>query len=210
MSLTLGADCTSSLEPHLPAAFKQVAGYTTGTPDIRWSPAQLGAHPGVVHICQDAGATDVTADVLDVESGAATNAEAGAWFIAATQHRAAGTRRGQRLPAIYTSLANVTPLVNALIAYGVHTGPRLWVAHWGISQATAAADITETGPFPIIGYQFSDPGPYDLDLWADDWLASGSPGSPPARPQWATDSIADLTGIATEALAVRTLLQNNT
>lgn len=209
MSLTLGYDTVGRDVHLLPAGAKQVAGYTTGTGIVPWTPQQFAAHPGAIRICQDAAASDSTADVLDIESGAATYADAGPWYRAAVSHRAGGTRPGQRLPCIYTSLSNVTPLVNHLIAEGVHSGPRLWIAHWGVSQAAAAAAVTETGPWPIVGYQFTDPGPYDIDLWASDWLTSGQPVVPPPLPGWAANAIADLTDAASVVTRAQFLIKSN-
>ena len=63
----------------LPAG-AQVAGYTTGTgTHIRWTAADFAAHPGAVRIDQDPAASDPTADVLDIEAGAATPASAPGW-----------------------------------------------------------------------------------------------------------------------------------
>lgn len=178
MTLVAGWDATHANLGHVPAG--QGAGYTTGTPDIVWTAADWAAHPGAVRICQNAGATDHTADVLDVEAGAATNAEAAAWYRAALLAYEAGTRPGQRWPAIYTSLSNVTPLVNALIAGGVTSGPRLWIAHWQIGTSGGQATVTDTGPFPVIGCQYGDAGAYDVDYWDAGWLQAVAHAPVPA------------------------------
>jgi hypothetical protein len=209
MGMILTYDATGLNLDRVPASAPQVALYTTGSGGVQATAAQLAAHPGAVRICQDAGATDPTADVLDIESGAATYADAGPWYHRAIGSRGANARPGQRLPMFYASASNITPLVNALIAEGVHAGPRLWVAHWGIGQAAATADVTNTGPFPIEAYQFANDGTFDLSVFDSAWLASGQPATRPPVPQWGIDAIADLTTIATDALAVRTALQAN-
>lgn len=182
MTIISGYDYTSSNYPQAPGS-GQVAGYTTGTPDIQWTQAMWDAHPDAVRICQDAGATDTTADVLDIETGAATNAEAAAWYGSALVNFHAGTRPGQRLPALYCSASNVTPLVNQLIADGVSSGPLLWVAHWGIGLATATAMLNSSGgPFPIVAVQYQNEPLWDDDVFLSSWLTNVSvaPSPPPA------------------------------
>jgi hypothetical protein len=182
-----GYDVTHSNLPTVPAG-AQLAGYTTGTPDIRWTAADFAAHPGTVRICQDDG-SDTTADVLDVERFAATNTDAATWYPRALAAYQAGTRPGQRLPCIYTSQANVTPLVNTLIAAGITAGPGLWVAHWGIGQAAAEDMLNASGgPFPTVGVQYQNGATYDYDVWLESWLTGTSveptPPPTPTVPAW--------------------------
>ena len=101
MSIVLAHDAIHANVAHLPAG--QAAGYTTGSSDIRWTAQDWAHHPAAVRIDQDATASDLTADVLDVERGAATNGEAAHWYTMALRSFTAGTRPGQRHPAIYTS-----------------------------------------------------------------------------------------------------------
>jgi len=165
----------------------QHAGYTTGTGIVPWTAADWKADPGAVRICQDPSASDTTADVLDVEAGAATIAGAARWAEAAAANVAAGKRPGQRHPAVYMSLASVTPVVNALIAGGIHSGPGLWIANWNLTEAEAAALVqVASGPFPVIGVQYRNAGLYDVSVFSGPWLAavSGDPAAakPPAGP----------------------------
>lgn len=179
MSFTLGFDAIAQNISHLPAGH-QAAGYVTGTDgtngtlDIKWSDAQLAAHPGVVQIDQSPILTgvDETADVLDIENGAATIAEAATWYKAALANFTKAARPGQRLPAVYCSQSNVTPLVNRLIADGVPKGPCLWVANWSDTQAEAiTAVLGAGGPYPIIGVQFFSGAFIDFDVFDVGWLA---------------------------------------
>jgi hypothetical protein len=165
---------------HLPKGL--AAGYSTGSGVVPWGPAEWKAHPGAVRICQDPHATDTTADVLDVEAGAATVGVAARWAEAAAASVAAGKRPGQRHPAIYMSLSAVTPVVNALIAGGIHSGPGLWIANWNLSAAEAAALIHASGgPFPVIGVQHRNAGLYDVSEFSKPWLDAVS-GDPAVRP----------------------------
>ena len=96
MSIVLAHDAIHANVAHLPAG--QSAGYTTGSADIRWTAQDWAHHPAAVRIDQDASATDLTADVLDVERGAATNSEAAHWYTMALRSFTAGTRARAAAP----------------------------------------------------------------------------------------------------------------
>ena len=184
MSIIPGFDATHDGIPHLPPGQHQLAGYSTGTPDIRWTDPDWAAHPGALRICQDWDVSEdlathdadllaiVTSDYLDVERGAATIADAGPWYRAAAASYHAGKRPGQRFPAIYVSKSQVTPLVNGLIAEGVTSGPRLVIADWNnMEEQDIAAVNAASGPFPLAGYQWKSSEFYDWDVWSESWLA---------------------------------------
>ena len=167
---------------HLPKGL--AAGYSTGTGIVPWTPADWKAHPGAVRICQDGVASDATADVLDVEAGAATVGVCARWAEDAAANVAAGRRPGQRHPAIYMSLSKVTPVVNALIAGGISEGVGLWVANWNLTEAEAAALVRHAGgPFPVIGVQYRNAGTFDVSVFSRPWLdaVSGDPVVPPGK-----------------------------
>ncbi|HET9975284.1 MAG TPA: hypothetical protein VFQ68_44125 [Streptosporangiaceae bacterium] len=165
---------------HLPKG--PAAGYTTGHGVVPWGAAEWKAHPGAVRICQDPRATDTTADVLDVEAGAATIGVCARWAEAAAANVAEGKRPGQRHPAVYMSLSMVTPVVNALIAGGIHSGVSLWVANWNLTEAEATALVAHAGgPWPIIGVQYRNAGTYDVSVFSKPWLAAVSQ-DPAVRP----------------------------
>jgi hypothetical protein len=161
----------------------RAAGYTTGSGTVPWSAAEWAAHPGAVRIDQDPAASDRTADVLDVESGAATISDCPPWCEAAEANWATARRPGQRKPAVYCSASNVTSVVNALGAAGIKSGPGLWVADWNLTQAEAVAIVEAGGgPFPVIGVQYGNRGAYDISVFSVPWLTAVS-GDPPAAPQ---------------------------
>jgi hypothetical protein len=167
---------------HLPKG--QAAGYSTGSgTGIRWTAADFAAHPGAVRIDQDAIASDPTADVLDVEEGAATLADCAPWVKRARACYAAASRPGQRRPAIYMSRSQVTPVVNALITGGIKSGVGLWVADWMHSKAEASGEVeTTAGPFPVIGVQYDNAGPSDISMFSAQWLKEVSVASDPKPP----------------------------
>lgn len=186
MSITLAYDVTHANLPSAPKGV-QLFGYATGSGGIAWTAADWAAHPGAGRIDQDVAASDGTADVLDVENGAVPvgSAEIARWAKVAMASFAAATRPGQREPAIYMSASNVTAVVNALIAGGVKSGVGLWVANWNMTQAQAVANVlAASGPFPVIGVQFRDAGPDDVDVFSSAWLAkvSAKPAPPPPPP----------------------------
>jgi peptidoglycan hydrolase-like protein with peptidoglycan-binding domain len=164
----------------------QRAGYATGGGDIGWTTAQFEANPGAVVIDQDPSATDKTADVLDVESGAATVADVAAWYKAALANYNANVRPGQRKPVIYCGGDNLTPVANALTAAKI-TDVGIWLADPGISLASAESQVDgASGSFPIIGVQYEWPGlglpsdaTYDVSVFNSTWISvqSGVAGS---------------------------------
>jgi len=182
MSIVPGFDVTGANLDKIPAGQHQLAGYDTEQhpgDGIAWTPAQYAAHPGAIHIDQDPAATDRTADVLDIERGAATIADAGPWYRAAVVNYRQGTRPGQRWPAIYVSKSQVTPLVNGLIAEGVTSGPRLIIADWNnMEEQDIALVNAASGPFPLAGYQWKSSQFYDWDVWSAEWLAVVSKAPP--------------------------------
>ena len=177
MSFTLAYDVTGDNYSQAPQGF-QLAGYDTGSGGIAWTPAMWAAHPGAVHIDQDPGAlSDVTADVLDVERGAVPVGSPliATWVKMAQESFDTARRPGQCRPVLYQSASNVTANVNALIAGGVTSGVGLWIARWdGNTAADIAALAAASGPFPVIGFQYADDGPYDADVFSTAWLSDVS------------------------------------
>lgn len=150
----------------------QVAGYTTGSGGVQWTAPMWAEFPGAVRICQDPRASDTTADILDVEQGAASIAECAAWKKAAQKSFENGTRPGQREPAVYCSASNVTAVANAMVAAGITRCP-VWVAHFGIGVSAAQAMLNESsGPYPVIGVQFANGPTFDSDLFLTSWLGN--------------------------------------
>ena len=181
MSIVVGYDAIGANTAHLPQG-AQAAGYTTGEPPVPWTAAQFAAHPGAVRIDQNPAASDPTADVLDVENGAATPGDCPGWVKRAIKDFDSAARPGQRWPCIYASQSNLTAVANALIAGGVPSGVFLWVANWSVSEAEAVAMLTRAGgPFPVVGVQFRSGGFYDTDIWSSAWLGrvSGHPHTGP-------------------------------
>ncbi|HVH71527.1 MAG TPA: hypothetical protein VNB49_10505 [Candidatus Dormibacteraeota bacterium] len=180
MSISIVYDVTHANIGTVPAGAK-LALYTTGSSDIQATAEDLAAHPGCVRIDQSPSITtvDTEADDYDVENGAITVAEIPVVIKAAIAHFRAGTRPGQRFPAIYVNQSNVHAVANSLMAGGVTSGPGFHLANWSISETTAIGDIlAAAGPFPIVGVQFKSGTTFDTNVFSDAWLNNVS--RPPA------------------------------
>jgi hypothetical protein len=205
-----GWDATSKNEPAAPPG--QGGGYTTGTPDVRWTGEQWKRHPGAVRICQDAGATDTTADELDIETGAATGADVPGWTKAARDACRAGTRPGQRYPAVYVDLSNLPGVAAVTDTMPAGQRPHLHLAHWGIGMDAARALIgTVQSGLYVTGVQFASHDTYDSDCWLQAWLESVSvkpePVTTPPPPDWEVTMLGKLPALkrGDKGAAVRTL-----
>lgn len=182
MTIILARDVTHSNLPSLGGWKGQVALYDTGSGGIAASAADYAAHPGAIHIDQDANAGDATADILDVETGAATPAEVPGWLDRARAAFRAGRRPGQRWPGVYVNGSNLTTVANAVMAAGVGVPVPIWLAEWNGNESADAAQIANTsGNFPLIGIQFMNNGTYDSDIFSSAWLNNQS-GGPVATP----------------------------
>ena len=183
----VGYDAIRTNIPSLPKGAQIYAGYSTGSGDVPWTEADFAAHATVLGPClrydQDPAASDPTADVLDVERGAATVADCSWWARKALADFGAWKRPGQRSPAIYCSASNVTAVVNALVSGGIASGVGLILADWSLSEPQAVADVLGAkGPFPVAGVQWADPGPYDVNIYSRAWLLDQA-GHPASAPQ---------------------------
>lgn len=183
-SAVVGYDAIGAQTSSLPRGAQIYAGYSTGSGIVPWTASQFAKYATALgpclRICQDPSASDPAADYLDVEYAAATYADCPGWAKRALASFRAGTRRGQRSPAIYMSAGNVSAVVNALVAGGVTSGVGLIVANWSITEASAVTEVlTASGPFPVVGVQFSDPGPYDVNIFSRNWLLNQSGGGVP-------------------------------
>lgn len=192
MTVSLVYDATGANAHAIPGGARWVAGYSTGSGGVLWSAAQFGNHPGAIRICQDPDLTDDTADMADIEPLAGRYDHAAGWYRRAQAARLAGHRPGQRPPGFYASQSNIPALIRALIAGGVTHGPALWIAHWNVGEAVADHSITEAGPFPVAGFQFTNLGVYDVSVFDDHWLTPASPVPPSPVPGWAIAAESDL------------------
>lgn len=137
---TLLVDATHANAGVIPAGTPKVAGYTTGTPDIAWTPADWARFPKSGHVRIDQGFTwppdPKSYDELDVEFLAVKSAAA----VGAIHERIGA---GITWTTIYAGNINLAQVVAALEA----SGPHGWYyghvdchfADWNLNQAQAEA-----------------------------------------------------------------------
>lgn len=179
MTAVQGWDATHANVSHEPGG--QAMGYTTGSPDIRWTAADWELFPSAVRMCQDNG-SDVTADELDVEPGAATAADAVTWHADALDSFRAGRRAGQREPMVYSDVAGIPALVDAFQKAG-QQAVWLHLAHWGLSADQAESYLgLRYGPLIVAAVQYENTPFYDRDVWQMHWLNNVSKAAPPPPP----------------------------
>lgn len=181
MTITMVRDVTHRNINTIPQGM--LAGlYTTGSSDIKATQQDFAKHPDAVRICQDHG-SDETADILDMETGAANPQDCANWVPKARASFNNATRPGQRWPGIYMSLSRVSDVANALVRAHITNVP-LWIAEWGLGQNIAINKIdTTSGPFPIIAFQIRNDGSSDFDVFSTEWLNRRSAMTPKIVPQ---------------------------
>lgn len=108
----------------IPVTAEAVAGYVDG----KWPTAKELTHsrfPRARHFVSIAVFASDDANVLDIEPGDATIAQAASWIK--RQHA-----RGEHKPGVYTSVAQAEKLINALASAGFTFGKDyvLWTAHY--------------------------------------------------------------------------------
>lgn len=162
----------AALPPHA-----SYAGYVTGTPDIVWTPDDWKKYPDALRIDQTPVNTpwDATADGDDYERGAVALTELAPRAKLRIESFKNAVRPGQRLPFVYMSANDVTNVANALVNGGVTSGVSLFVANWNLTEPAAVADvIAAAGPFPIVGVQFTNTGPYDISVFSTHYFTTRS------------------------------------
>lgn len=143
----LMADTIGATAHNIPASMPRIGGYVTGSDNILWPKAQFARFGGkpMARINQSANPQANVGNVLDVENGAATIAEAAKWAKATPG------------PSIYINQSQVDELTAALKAAGIVTCS-LWLADWNLSQDEAVAKLkTRINGYPIQAVQFASP-----------------------------------------------------
>ena len=154
-----------------------VIGYANGAVSAWKSPDWARFPTELPRAAVDVNATDLTADILDVEKGDATIADAVAWTASKL------AKPHSYLPIIYVNRDNLTALFNAQLTAGHHIN-----VHFKIGIATLDG-VTKTVPdmTGVWGVQWkpatspSGPGHYDEWIIYDDtWKAPAAPPPAPA------------------------------
>jgi len=181
-----GWDATHENLSHVPH-IGQAAGYLTGSSKVRWTPADIARFPDAVMYDQSPVVTDfdTTADLLDVETGAAGDEDIVPFITEARDHFRKGTRPGQRWPGVYCSRNRVTEVCNVMVRGGLANGRTtvpLAIAHYTHDRDGAVREVANSsGPFPVVVRQYSDlggGGTFDLDVYSVPWLRNRSKKMP--------------------------------
>ena len=147
----------------IPTTAPIVAGYIDGA--YVWSPADWARFPNALHVRIACFASTDGGQVLDVEEGCATPAEAPGW---AAKRRLAGVE-----PTIYCSASVVGAVQAAFTAQGVPQ-PLFWVADWTGSEHLHPGSVAT---------QFANPpasgGHFDLSVTNGTWPGGSAPAPAP-------------------------------
>lgn len=186
-----GADATGANIAKLPAGLGIVALYVTGTGDVPATPAELAEYPDALRIAQwPVLAVDEAAhaDIIDFEDQAATEADLAPWAADAAAAYHAGTRPGQRFPAVYASLSRMDTVTAALAAGNAPATTGLVVADWTGNRAQAVTMLgTKLGGYWVVGVQYANMGAFDVDVFDASWVNARSTHPAAAQPppgQW--------------------------
>lgn len=146
-------DATHADVTNIPQGTRKVAGYVTGTADIRWTPADWHRFPNAGHVRIDQhGDPSLHAAIVDCEALAATPRVAAQCIQA---RLAAGHSRG----GVYASQDTVPAVAAALKAVSVSAAQvDLWLANWNLSRAEATALLrTNMSGLTIQAVQWASP-----------------------------------------------------
>jgi len=142
---------------NVPAGTPRVAGYVTGSGDVPWSVADWSRFRAAaqVRIAQAPGTDPITADVLDVETGAAMPADSPGWILS----RIAA---GYTWSVIYGTAGTLAAVRAALIAAGPegwwYGHVYCWLAEWSLSEEQAVRVLgTEVAGMTCVAAQWASP-----------------------------------------------------
>ena len=147
-------DAIAAKAPGIPVDAEMVAGYVDGA--FAWSAADWARFQRAVLVEIACFASTNLGQVLDVEKGNATPAQAPAWVH---MRRAEGCD-----PTVYCSLLSWPTAKAAFAAAGI-AGPHWWVADYSLGQAPQI-------PEGAVALQYTDnppSSPYDTSIVADYW-----------------------------------------
>jgi hypothetical protein len=135
---------------NLPTSLR-VAGYVTGSKDIKWTDADWAKFKRHVRINQFPGVDDKLGNVLDIENRAWTIPRA----VTATKMR----QDAGRDTTLYISAGSIGALAAALKAAGCKvTSTFLWMANWNLNMDEATNLIgTHIGGYRLVAVQWASP-----------------------------------------------------
>lgn len=164
MSRSMGDAIHANVQTLVPLHLQLVAGYDTGTPDIKWTPADWALFPGVPHVHIDQGygtARSLTANVLDFEAGAFNPAMA-TLLINANESPD---------PTVYVNRDNMGATI-----FSARQSPKFKGAVWLSFPGWNPGDPLPALPTDCryVAIQNRLGGPYDLSVVLDDTWPGGA------------------------------------
>jgi len=151
----------------IPRDAQIVAGYVNGP--YKWSDTDWALFPNAIHVGIAVRASFDGGEVLDVEPGDATPAQAPNWVL---MRRARGVD-----PTIYCNESTWPTVVRAFDAAGV-VPPHYWIAHY---------DGDERIPIGAVAKQYRNTADWDISSVADYWPGIDKKG--PARDMQQADIV---------------------
>lgn len=133
----------------IPRDAEIVAGYVNGI--YKWADSDWALFPNAVHVGIAVRASYDGGEVLDVEIGDATPAEAPGWVTMRRSHDVD--------PSIYCNLSTWPTVVRAFQSAGV-VEPHYWIAHY---------DGSPTLPVGAVAKQYQNTPGFDVSSVADFW-----------------------------------------
>lgn len=151
-------DATHALVPNIPPTAQLVAGYLAPSP-FAWTATDWARFPNAVHVRIAVRASTNDGQVLDVERGDVTPAQAPGWVV---MRRAAGCD-----PTVYCSSSTWAAVQREFATQGV-AQPRYWVASY-----PGGGPVIPSG---AVAHQYESTSKYDRSAVADFWPGVDTPG----------------------------------
>ena len=165
MTRTMG-DAIRINAAQLPKTLDLVAGYGTGSPDIRWTDATYATFPGAVHVVIDQGYTGAplySAHVIDIETGAWEVTHVTGWMNNATAPR----------PTLYVNRGNEWAACLAALHSPRFKGD-VWLSFPGWATGEALPALPAGCHYVAVQNQLGVSNSYDLsEVFDDNWPAKG-------------------------------------
>jgi hypothetical protein len=146
----LQLDTTHKYVANIPVDSDRIAGYDTGSSDIKWTEDDWKRfpHSKQIHINQDPSSDPLLGNVFDIEGGA--------WTIDGAVAAAKTREDHGREINIYISYGALGSLRNALALAKIKSA-NIWAADWNLSLEEATNLIETSGDYPLVCVQWASP-----------------------------------------------------
>jgi hypothetical protein len=153
----------------LPDDLQLVAGYGTGTPDIRWTDLNWARFPSIPHVVIDQGSIGAplySANVIDIETGAWNVGQVTGWMNNATAPR----------PTVYVNRGNEWAACLAAL-HSPRFGGDVWLSYPGWMPGESLPPLPAGCRYVAVQNRLDVQSVYDLSVVIDDaWPALAKKG----------------------------------